>query len=75
MPRAALRPSAMAQTTSDWPRRMSPAANTPGTRRHVIRVGGHVAARVQLHAELFDHAVLHGPEEAHGQQHQVGVNA
>jgi len=31
MPCAALRPSAMAQTTSDWPRRMSPAANTPGT--------------------------------------------
>ncbi len=29
-PRAALRPSVMAQTTSDWPRRMSPAAKTPG---------------------------------------------
>jgi len=28
---AALRPSAMAHTTSDWPRRMSPAAKTPGT--------------------------------------------
>ena len=28
--RAALRPSAIAQTTSDWPRRMSPAAKTPG---------------------------------------------
>ena len=26
--RAAWRPSRMAQTTSDWPRRMSPAANT-----------------------------------------------
>ena len=31
MPRAALRPSAMAQTTSDCPRLMSPAAKTPGT--------------------------------------------
>ena len=31
MPRAALRPSAMAQTISDWPRCMSPAVNTPGT--------------------------------------------
>jgi hypothetical protein len=31
MPRAAWRPSAMAHTTSDWPRRMSPAAKTPGT--------------------------------------------
>ncbi len=30
-PRAALRPSAMAQTTSDCPRRMSPAEKTPGT--------------------------------------------
>ena len=29
--RAAPRPSLMAQTTSDWPRRQSPAANTPGT--------------------------------------------
>ncbi len=28
---AALRPSAMAQTIRDCPRRMSPAANTPGT--------------------------------------------
>ena len=30
--RAASRPSEMAQTTSDWPRRQSPAANTPGSR-------------------------------------------
>jgi hypothetical protein len=29
--RAAWRPSRMAHTTSDWPRRMSPAANTLGT--------------------------------------------
>jgi hypothetical protein len=29
--RAAPRPSLMAQTTRDWPRRMSPAAKTPGT--------------------------------------------
>jgi len=29
--RAHCRPSRMAQTTSDWPRRMSPAANTFGT--------------------------------------------
>src|SRR4029453_13514355 len=31
MARAALRPSAIAHTMSDWPRCMSPAANTPGT--------------------------------------------
>src|SRR5438105_3345061 len=30
-PRAQLRPSAIAQTMSDWPRCMSPAAKTPGT--------------------------------------------
>ncbi len=29
--RAAWRPSRIAHTTSDWPRRMSPAANTLGT--------------------------------------------
>ena len=32
MCRAASRPSAIAQTTSDWPRRQSPAAKTPGWR-------------------------------------------
>jgi hypothetical protein len=31
MPRAAWRPSLMAQTTRLWPRRMSPAAKTPST--------------------------------------------
>src|SRR5260370_4103395 len=31
IPTAALRPSAIAHTTSDCPRRMSPAAKTPGT--------------------------------------------
>src|SRR6201999_2823880 len=30
-PAAALRPSAIAQTIRDWPRPMSPAAETPGT--------------------------------------------
>ena len=29
--RAHSRPSQIAHTTSDWPRRVSPAANTPGT--------------------------------------------
>ena len=31
MPRAHERPSAIAQTISDWPRCMSPQVNTPGT--------------------------------------------
>src|ERR1035438_3176427 len=45
-----------------------------GDARHVIAVGGHVAARVERYAELFDHAVFHGAEETHGEQHQVGLN-
>ena len=48
--RAHWRPSRMAQTTSDWPRRMSPAANTCrrwcGSRRC-----WYVAARVAVHAK------------------------
>ena len=59
MDAAALRPSAIAHTTSDWPRRMSPAAKTPWHRSHVVLVRGHVAARVQRHAQLLDQPVLH----------------
>ena len=51
-PRAHSRPSQIAQTTSDWPRRMSPQAKTPGTLRHVARVDRDVAALVELDAEV-----------------------
>ncbi len=56
MEAAAFRPSAIAHTTSDWPRRMSPAAKTPGDGRHVAGIGRDIAARVQIHAQLLDHA-------------------
>jgi hypothetical protein len=29
---------------------------------------------IELHAELLDHAVAHRAQEAHGQQHQVGIH-
>src|SRR5580698_79372 len=36
-----------------------------GNGRQVIGVGGNVAARIKIYAELFDHSVAHGPEKAH----------
>ena len=39
--RAHWRPSRMAHTTSDWPRRMSPAANTFATNDHEQRCSGY----------------------------------
>ena len=72
---AAWRPSRIAHTTSDCPRRMSPAANTFGARRAVVEfVCLHVAARIELYPEVLDHAARYGMEEAHGQQHEVGRN-
>src|ERR1035438_7979210 len=41
--------------------------------RHVIPIRRHIAAPIQRHAELLDHAVLHRPREAHGEQHQIGL--
>ena len=73
--RAAWRPSRMAHTTSDCPRRMSPAANTFGTRRAVAAIalggGAHVAALVARDAELLHQARLDRVHEAHREQHQV----
>ena len=71
--RAHWRPSRMAHTTNDWPRRMSPAANTFDAGAVVVGVGAHVAARVAVHAEGVQHG-LHRRYEAHGQQHQVGLD-
>ena len=52
MARAAWRPSRIAQTTSDWPRRMSPAAKTLSSAGAiVVDVGRDIAARVELDAE------------------------
>ena len=57
---AAWRPSRIAQTTSDWPRDMSPAAKTPGTLVILALVGPDVAAVVELHAELLRAAASRG---------------
>ena len=65
---------AMAQTTSDWPRRMSPAAKTPSTRGHEVG-GGDVAAIVERETELLDHAVADGAEETHGEQNEIDVES
>src|ERR1017187_3230163 len=48
-----------------------PAAHVAGREdarhaRHVIPIGRHIAAPIQRHAELLDHAVLHRAGEAHG---------
>ena len=71
--RAHCRPSRIAQTTSDWPRRMSPAANTFGTEVCVVeRIGGDVAARIERDAGLFDEPGTARPNKSHRQQHQIG---
>ena len=57
MARAALRPSAIAQTMSDWPRCMSPAVKTPGTLVIQLRVARDVAAVGQRHAEVVEQRV------------------
>src|ERR1022692_4310643 len=55
-----------------------PAAHVAGREdarhtRHVIPIGRHIAAPIQRHAYLLDHAVLHRAGEAHGEQHQIGL--
>ena len=61
----------MAQTTRLWPRRMSPAAKTPG--RFVANLPCSALALVRgvlLDAELVEQLALR-PEEAHRQQHEL----
>ena len=72
MARAALRPSAIAQTISDWPRCMSPAVKTPGTL--VIQCASRptLPRSVSFDAEVVEQRALLGPGEAHRQQHEVG---
>ena len=42
--------------------------------RHVVFVDLHIAARIQIHAQLFDHSVLNGMNESHGQENKLGVD-
>ena len=72
--RAACLPSRIAHTTSDWPRRMSPAANSlVDAGAIVVDVGLDIAARVELDAEVLHHALVHRVRETHRQQHQIGL--
>ena len=57
---------------SDWPRCMSPAANTPGT-LVIQRSSRHTVPRsVMRTPRSSSSAPVLGPDEAHGQQHQIG---
>ena len=71
--RAAWRPSRIAQTTSDWPRRMSPAAKTFGSRPVVDGVALTLPRWSSSSAEVLDHAVVHRAREAHGEEHEIGL--
>ena len=57
MPRAASLPSASAHTTSDCPRDISPAANTPRRRGHLVGGSRDVTPTVEFDAELFEHSI------------------
>ena len=71
-PRAAARPSSIAHTISDWPRDMSPAANTPGTLVALSSSASTLPRASSVDAQLGEQAVLLGADEAHRQQHQLG---
>ena len=60
----------MAVTTSDWPGRASPQANTPWHLGSVDR-RLHVAARVEVEAQLGHRALVLGVAEADRDQHQL----
>ena len=74
MAAAARRPSSIAQTISDWPRCMSPAANTPGTL--VIHCSSRqtLPRSVSLTSRSLQQPALLGPDESHRQQHEIGFH-
>jgi hypothetical protein len=73
--RAAWRPSWIAHTTSDCPRRQSPAAKDAGLARHLgVAVGPDVAALVEPEPELLREAALRA-EEAEREQIQTKFTA
>ena len=71
-PRAALRPSAIAQTISDCPRCMSPVAKTPGTLVIQSAVAAHRSPRCHRHTEVGDEPRLLGAGESHGEEDEIG---
>ncbi len=54
---------------------MSPQVKTPGALVIQLAITGDVAAIGQLQTELLDRAGALRAEEAHGQQHEVGVQS
>ena len=72
--RAPWRPSLIAQTISDWPRRASPAANTPVDEVVVRRRPATLPRASMLDAELVEQLLL-GMQEAHREQHEVGLRS
>ena len=71
--RAACRPSRIAHTTSDWPRRMSPQANTLVDRGPVVAgIGEHVAPGVEVDPEVGQHALVLRVQEPHREEDEIG---
>ena len=68
--RAAPRPSLIAQTIRLWPRRMSPAAKTPGTLVANAPCSALALVRVFLHAELIEQRTFR-TSKAHREQHEL----
>ena len=71
--RAHWRPSLIAQTISDWPRRASPAANTPSTERRVRASTALTLPRGSFSTPSCVEQLLLGVQEAHRQQHELGL--
>ncbi len=61
----------MAHTTKDWPRRISPAANIPGTEDIWFWSVATLPRAIESDAKLFNHPIANRTEETHGDQHQV----
>ena len=75
IPRAAWRPSAMAQTIRLWPRVISPAVKTLGTFVLLDRIGLDVLESVELDSKLLEEAAFLGADEAHREQDKLcGIN-
>ena len=74
MPRAALRPSAMAQTMSDWPRLHVAGGEHGRHAGHPVLVAPDVAAVGQPDPELGEQAGPFRSQEAHREQDQIDVH-
>ena len=70
---AVWRPSRIAHTIRDWPRRMSLQAKNLRNRGLVADlIGLDVSARIERDAETFQKPLTHRRTEAHGEHHEIG---